>query len=69
MKKEALFYIGCSGDLYWAPAKAKTLVGAMREATKTCQVQAGGKLQIAIKTNDGYEEIAVKHGFDRWIKY
>ena len=65
--KMTVYYIGCSGDLYWVKAKAKTLLGAKREAIKTCEVQTGGKIEIAELTEYGYEKIAVKHGFDKWI--
>ena len=62
------FYIGCSGDMYWSKSTAKTLLGAMRQATKECQVSSGGKIEVAIKTDYGYEQVAVKHGFDKWEK-
>ena len=61
------YYIGCSGDMNWVKSSAKTLIGAKREATRTCLVQSGGKIEVSELTDYGYEVVAVKHGFDRWI--
>ena len=59
-------YIGSNTSNHWQKTNAKTLSGAKALATKEFGIATGGKLEVAELTNYGYEQVAVKYGFDKW---
>ena len=60
------FYIASNTTSHWQKTNAKTLSGAKALATKEFGIAVGGKLEVAELTDYGYEQVAVKHGFDKW---
>ena len=60
------YYICGGSDQYWQETNAKTINGAKAIASKTYQQAVGGKIEVAEKIGERFEQVAVKYGCDNW---
>jgi hypothetical protein len=66
------YFISGGSDDFWTATKATTLTGAKIAASRAYQAAVGGKIEIAelhgVDATARYERVAVKHGFNAWVR-